>query len=111
MISRKSGFRSITVDGHRYKWSGGGIVSWLGFYVIPFDGGGTTLDVEFPGVVAPRPGPIGSDGKIGVILPSHVARAVRTALAQGWQPEASGKTFHLSVSYQDYKVPLIWGTE
>ncbi len=105
MNSRK-GFRTITVDGRRFHWRVGGNdtsgdVPMLAFMVTPFDGLSGTLIVEFPEVWAPNR----CKGSAGVVLPSHVARAVRTALVEGWRPEVHGDNFRLDAHQEEYNAP------
>ncbi|SMC85715.1 hypothetical protein SAMN05661093_02264 [Kibdelosporangium aridum] len=98
----KKGSRYLDVDGVTYRWRLRGRPTYsqanawwpLTFAVELADDPGTTLVVttnqahpsNWMGVPS-RP-----------VLPGHVARAVRTALAEGWQPANPGKPFMLDQS-------------
>lgn len=98
----KKGSRYLDVDGVTYRWRLRGRPTYsqanawwpLTFAVELADDPGATLVVttnqahpsNWMGVPS-RP-----------VLPGHVARAVRTALAEGWQPANPGKPFMLDQS-------------
>jgi hypothetical protein len=127
MFPRKSGYRTITVSGERYKWVAGGNgdinCCKLSMGVRSISGGGSKLNVYFSDLLAPIPWPIDDyveesplykkeDGlyfrRVGVVLPSHVARAISKALDKGWRPEEKEKPFQLTESYEEYEIPIHW---
>ena len=98
----KKGSRRIVVDGVTYRWrvrhkptycQGNGWTP-LTFAVENATTPGTTLVVQTD---RPHPGnwfALPSQP----VLPADVAQAIRTALARGWMPLASGSPFSLELS-------------
>lgn len=98
----KKGSRQLDIDGTTYRWrlrgrptySQGTGDSPMTFAVELAENPGATLVVKtnqpHTGNWAHMPA--------NPILPSHVTRAVRTAMAQGWRPEQRGSAFQLDLS-------------
>ncbi|WP_173127558.1 hypothetical protein [Kibdelosporangium persicum] len=104
----KKGSRYLDVDGVTYRWrlrgrptySQGNVWGPLRFAVELAEQPGATLVVT---TNQPHPSNwMGAPAR--PVLPSHVARAVRTALAEGWQPASPGKPFPLDQS-EGFTVP------
>lgn len=97
MAIRKKGARRIIVDGQSYLWRvrrrgpdpdnrGWG---WS-FAVQHAEAAGSTLIVHLT-----RRHPSWNT-TVTPVIPSEVARCIRLAVAEGWQPTAQGSAFHLS---------------
>lgn len=102
MALAKKGSRHITVDGITYRWrirrrpTYSQALAWspLTYAVEHGDSSGTVLMVTtnqpHPSNWLVAPG--------SPVLPSDVADSIRTARAQGWNPEKPGPPFHLDQS-------------
>jgi hypothetical protein len=95
---RKTGSRSVVVDGQQYRWRvrpsptyiQGAYATALTFSVQREDGGSVLL------VVTDRPRPDNWLDRPGaVVTPAVVAGSIRQALAAGWQAGAAGYAFEL----------------
>lgn len=101
MAMRKRGSRSVTVDGHQYRWrirpsptyTQAAYASALTFSVQHEDGGSVLR------VVTDRPRPDNWLERPGVVItPAVVAATIRKALAEGWNAGQSGPAFELAWS-------------
>ena len=84
MALAKKGSRTITVDETLYRW-----------LVSAQDEGGLGLVVELAALPAQRMVTWFTHGDI--ISPSVVEWAIKSALAQGWNPEKSGREIQFSL--------------
>ncbi|MES2464485.1 MAG: hypothetical protein V4671_28320 [Armatimonadota bacterium] len=102
MAIPKRGTRKIVVDGQAYRW----YIRRKQKYWQTFGEFGTGLAVEAEGghgslliVSVPRFFPRldwSPDDPLIPVVPGDVARHIRLALKQGWEPNATGGTFCLS---------------
>ena len=99
MAMRKTGSRTVVVDGQQYRWRvrpsptymQGANATALTFSVQREDGGSVLL------VVADRPRPDNWLERAGaVITPAVVAGAICRALAAGWRASEAGSAFELA---------------
>lgn len=99
MAIPSTGSRNIIVDEFNYRWSVRRKATYsqsnawtgLSFAAELADGGGSTLHVTLS---APRPANyLGAPS--GVVVPGLVAKAIRGALAAGWEPTKRGPSFEM----------------
>jgi hypothetical protein len=79
---KKSGSRSITVDGETYRWTFGDNLDVWNVTIQRAVGSGQKLVLNWA-AHATNPGPPAS------ITPSMIARAIQLAIAAGWTPSVS----------------------
>ncbi|MGI5168336.1 hypothetical protein ACQEU3_28695 [Spirillospora sp. CA-253888] len=104
MAMAKKGTRLITVDGVGYRWKVRGRPTYdqvgfgddLRFVVEAAEEPGALLVVTLP-----YTHPSAGWGRAAVVLPSTVAKAVRTALREGWRPELRGPVFSMKLEESD----------
>ncbi|MFI6516275.1 hypothetical protein ACIBF1_12015 [Spirillospora sp. NPDC050679] len=104
MAIAKKGTRLITVDGIGYRWKVRGRPTYaqagfggdLSFVVEAAEAPGALLVVTLP-----YTHPSAGWGPAAVVLPSTVAKAVRTAQREGWRPERRGPAFALKLEASD----------
>ncbi|MBP2322847.1 hypothetical protein JOF56_003232 [Kibdelosporangium banguiense] len=103
----KKGSRYIDIDGTTYRWrlrgkptySQGNCWSSMTFAVERAEEPGMTLVVD-----TGRPHTANWSGvPTAPVLPTEVTRAVRKALAAGWQPGRRGSAFQLNLSQRSTK--------
>ena len=105
MAISSAGSRNIIVDEFNYKWlvrrkgtySQSNAWTGLSFAAELTDGGGSTLHATLSG---PR-----SDNYLGVpsgvVTPGLVAKAIRGAMAAGWEPTKRGPSFQMQFDCSD----------
>jgi len=105
MAIPSTGSRNIMVDEFNYRWrvrrkatySQSNAWTGLSFAAELTDGGGSTLHVTLS---APRPDNyLGTPS--GVVTPGLVAKAIRGAMAAGWQPTKLGPIFEMELECSD----------
>lgn len=100
-----TGSRNIMVDEFNYRWrvrrkgtySQSNAWTGLSFAAELMDGGGSTLHVTLS---ARRPDNyLGAPS--GVVTPGLVAKAIRGAMAAGWEPTRRGPSFEMQFDCSD----------
>lgn len=102
MATRRTGARSIVVDGVRYRWR---IRHRATYNQSDYGNGTLNLAVQLsddPGSVlvlaTDRPHPVDRDDRPTIaVLPSDVENWIRQALVLGWSPTTPGRTFFASL--------------